>query len=713
MSLQELLDRIKSYNPGADLALVEKAYYFSQKAHTGQMRDSGEIFFEHPFEVAMILAGLEMDTVTICAGLLHDVVEDTEVTSEDITREFGSEIALLVDGVTKLTNMPFQSREEHQAQNLRKMFLAMAEDLRVVLIKLADRLHNMRTLRHLPPDRQRRMAQETLEIYTPLAHRLGMYRLKWEMEDLCLRYLDPEAYYELSNLVAKQRQVRESEIEQLMAELKAKLDEMNIRAQITGRPKHFYSIYQKMQKQNKRFEEIYDLLAVRVIVDSVKDCYGVLGIVHSLWKPIPGRFKDYIAMPKSNMYQSLHTTIIGPKGDPFEVQIRTWEMHRIAEDGIAAHWLYKEGYPKQSKEFESKMSWLRQVMEWLRDLKEPEEIMATLKIDLFEDEVFVFTPKGDVKSLAAGSTPVDFAFSVHSDIGLRCIGAKVNGRIVPLDYELKNGDIVEILTAKNASPSRDWLGFVKTSKARSKIRAYLKEKEQEESVEKGRTLLEREARKAGLEVAEILKEEVLDAAAGKYGLAAADDLLAAIGFGRILARQALAKITGKEEIPEKKLPLVTVPTQKKPKSDQGVRVMGIENLMVRMSRCCSPVPGDEIVGYITKGRGVSVHRKDCPNVKSLPPEREIEVEWSMDDTQSYPVEIEIEAMDRVNLLANIVSTVTEAKAGIGAVNARTTSDRMAYVNLTVEISDLNRLHDLIRKIRHVNGVLSVQRARPT
>lgn len=713
MSLQELLDRIKSYNPEAELALVEKAYYFAKQAHNGQMRDSGEIFFEHPYEVAMILAELELDVDSICAGLLHDVVEDTDVTSEDIAREFGPEIARLVDGVTKLTNMPFQSREEHQAHNLRKMFLAMAEDLRVVLIKLADRLHNMRTLRHLPPDRQKRMAQETLEIYTPLTHRLGMYRLKWEMEDLCLRYLDPEAYYELSNLVAKQRQVRESEIEQLMTELQDKLDEMNIRAQITGRAKHFYSIYQKMQKQNKRFEEIYDLLAVRVIVDSVKDCYGVLGIVHSLWKPIPGRFKDYIAMPKSNMYQSLHTTIIGPKGDPFEIQIRTWEMHRVAEYGIAAHWLYKEGYRKNAQEFESKMSWLRQVIEWLRDLKEPEEIMAMLKIDLFEDEVFVFTPKGDVKSLAAGSTPVDFAFSVHTDIGMTCAGAKVNGRIVPLDYELKNGDIVEILTSKNASPSRDWLGFVKTSKARSKIRAYLKEREQEENVEKGRSLLEREARKAGLDVSEILKDEVLDATASKYGLADRGDLLAAIGFGRILPRQALAKITGKEELAEKKQSPVTPTPQKRRRSTQGVRVTGMENLAVRMSRCCSPVPGDEIVGYITKGRGVSVHRKDCPNLQTLPAERAIDVEWCMDETQSYPVEIEIEAIDRVNLLANIVNTVAEAKAGIGAVNARTTSDRMAYVNLTVEISDLNRLHDLIRKIRHVKGVLSVQRARPT
>lgn len=713
MGVQELIDKVKSYNPSADEQLICRAYEFAQKAHAGQMRESGEPFFEHPREVAMILAELEMDTVTVCAGLLHDVVEDTEVTAGQVAREFGDEIALLVEGVTKLTNMPFQTRQEHQVQNLRKMFLAMAEDLRVVLIKLADRLHNMRTLRHLSPERQKRLAEETLEIYTPLAHRLGIWSLKWEMEDLALRYLDPEAYYQLRHLVAKQRQVRETEIAQVIAQLQEKLAEVNIKAHITGRPKHFYSIYQKMHNQGKKFEEIYDLLAVRVIVDTVKDCYGVLGIVHTLWKPVPGRFKDYIAMPKSNMYQSLHTTVIGPKGDPFEVQIRTWEMHRIAEKGIAAHWLYKEGYPKRSQEFEEKVAWLRQVMEWLREMKEPEEFMATLKIDLFEDEVFVFTPKGDVKNLAAGSTPVDFAFSVHSDIGLRCVGAKVNGRIVPLDYELKNGDIVEILTAKNASPSQDWLGFVKTSKARSKIRAFLREQHQEESVAKGRAMLEREARKAGVELSEVLQPEALVTAAHRYGYAESDDLLAAIGFGKILPRQVLHKIIGEEEPTDRKGGLqVTQPAQKR-RGDRGVSVKGVDNLLVRMSKCCSPVPGDEIVGYITRGRGVSIHRKDCPNLQSLPPERAIEVEWSVDDSQDYPVDIEIEAIDRTNLLANIVSTVNDAKAGIGAVNARTTKDRLANISLTVNISDLNKLHDLIRKLRHVDGVLSVQRARPT
>ena len=464
-----------------------------------------------------------------------------------------------------------------------------------------------------------------------------------------------------------------------------------------------------MQSQGKQFEEIYDLLAVRVIVDSIKDCYGVLGIVHTMWKPVPGRFKDYIAMPKSNMYQSLHTTVIGPKGDPFEVQIRTWEMHRTAEMGIAAHWLYKEGYPKRTQEFEEKVAWLRQVMEWLREMKEPEEFMAALKIDLFEDEVFVFTPKGDVKNLAAGSTPVDFAFSVHTDIGLRCTGAKVNGRIVPLDYELKNGDIVEILTAKTPSVSPDWLKFVQTSKARSKLRSYFRGQQQEENVAKGRTMLEREVRKAGVEMAAVFKEQVLQDVAHRYGYAEADDLLAAVGFGKILPRQVLHKIIGVDDPRDRKEVAPAPP--KRTRYGPGVRVRGMDNLLVRMSKCCRPVPGDQIIGYITRGRGVSVHRIDCPNVKSLPAERAIEFEWNADETQNYPVGIEIEAIDRRNILANIVNTVNENKASVGAVNARTSRDRLANISLTVNISDLDRLHDLIRKLRQVDGVLGVQRAR--
>ena len=463
MGVSELIERVRSYSPNADVDCIERAYRFAENAHRGQYRDSGEAFFQHPLGVAKILAELELDPVTIAAGLLHDVLEDTQVTREELEREFGSEIVLLVDGVTKLSKIHFRSKEEQQAQSLRKMFLAMAEDVRVVLIKLADRLHNMRTLRHLPVDRQKKIARETLEIYTPLAHRLGMWSIKWEMEDIALRHLEPEAYYALVNRIAKKRKEREGELEQVMATLRERLAAVDLVAEVQGRPKHLYSIYQKMKNQGKDLEEIYDLMAVRIIVETVKDCYAALGLVHTLWKPVPGRFKDYIAMPKSNMYQSLHTTVIGPTGEPFEIQIRTREMHYVAERGIAAHWLYKEGNRGQA-EFEQKVAWLRQVMEWLREMRDPQEFMETLKIDLFEDEVFVFTPKGDVKSLPAGSTPVDFAFAVHTDIGLRCVGAKVNGRIVPLDYQLNNGEFVQILTAKTPSPSRDWLKFVKTSK---------------------------------------------------------------------------------------------------------------------------------------------------------------------------------------------------------------------------------------------------------
>jgi guanosine-3',5'-bis(diphosphate) 3'-pyrophosphohydrolase len=593
MHIEELKNRIIEYNPRADLELVERAYALAEEAHQGQYRDSGDVFFRHPFEVAMILAEFEYDVVTIAAGLLHDVLEDTVVTREQMEEEFGEEIVLLVDGVTKLSRIPFQTREEHQAQSLRKMFLAMAEDLRVVVIKLADRLHNMRTLRHLPQDRQVRMARETLEIYAPLAHRLGMWGIKWEMEDLAFRCLDPQSYYDLVNKMAKQRQEREGELQLVMQTLQEKMAEVDITAEVFGRSKHFYSIYQKMKRQEKSFDEIYDLLAVRVIVETVKDCYGVLGIVHTLWKPVPGRFKDYIAMPKSNMYQSLHTTVIGPKGDPFEIQIRTWEMHRIAEKGIAAHWLYKEGQRRSTIEFDERIAWLRQVMDWLKEMKDPEEFMATLKIDLFEDEVFVFTPKGDVKNLPAGSTPVDFAFSVHTDVGLHCSGAKVNGHIVPLDYQLNNGEFVQILTSKTLSPSQDWLGFVKTSKARSKLRAWIKEQQREESVERGHDLLVKECRKLGFDTGEILKTEELTGLAKRYGLASREDLLAAIGYGKILARQVLNKLTDQEDV-TRPSQQVKPPTSAQPRSrvPLGISVKGLDNLLVRISKCCNPVPGD-------------------------------------------------------------------------------------------------------------------------
>lgn len=718
MSLGEILDKITRYNPRADVGLIRRAYEFAEGAHKGQYRDSGDSYIFHPLEVATILCELELDVVTVAAGILHDVIEDTNVTHEEVRSKFGEEIALLVEGVTKLAKLPFMTKEQQHAENLRKMFLAMARDIRVVLIRLADRLHNMRTLTHLPVDRQEKVARETLEIYAPLAHRLGVWRIKWELEDLALRYLDPQEYYNLVEKVAKRRQEREGQIEEASSTLRQHLSEVGINVEVQGRPKHFYSIYEKMKDKGKTFDEIYDLMGLRIVVDTVKECYGALGIVHSLWKPIPGRFKDYIAVPKSNMYQSLHTTVIGPKGEPLEVQIRTLEMHRTAEYGIAAHWRYKEG-SRSSEEFEAKVSWLRQLLEWQKDMKDVEEFMETLRIDLFEDEVFVFTPKGDVKSLPSGSTPVDFAYDVHTDVGSRCVGAKVNGKIVPLDYKLKNGDIVEILTSKTVSgPSQDWLGFVKTSKARNKIRQWVKEERREESIIRGRELLEKELRKHGLEVHENLKEDRLADVAKRFGFGSPEDILESVGYGKFSAQQVTAKLLPEPE-PEAQLgveaPVPALSTRRFRKASQGIRVKGIDNVMVRLSRCCNPVPGDEITGYVTRGRGVSVHRADCPNILGIPDasERNIGVEWDSARDSSYQVEIEVEAMDRVSLLNNVMDAVTETKTNISAVNARTTRNRMAVINLVVDITNVRHMEDVMGRIKRVSGVLSVHRAAPT
>ncbi|MCR4402216.1 MAG: bifunctional (p)ppGpp synthetase/guanosine-3',5'-bis(diphosphate) 3'-pyrophosphohydrolase [Firmicutes bacterium] len=712
----DIIERIRRYAPEGDLDGVRKAYEFAAHAHAGQRRDSGDSFIFHPLGVAAILAELEMDVTTISAGLLHDVIEDTPVTLDQIKAEFGREVSVLVDGVTKLGRLPFMSREEQQAENLRKMFLAMAQDIRVVLIKLADRLHNMRTLGHLPWERQARIARETLEIYAPLAHRLGMWRVKWELEDLALRYLEPGEYYKLVEKVARKRKEREGLIEQASAVLRRALDEAHVPCELQGRAKHFYSIYEKMKLKGKAFEEIYDLIAIRVIVNSVRDCYAVLGIVHSLWKPMPGRFKDYIAMPKSNMYQSLHTTVIGPAGEPLEIQIRTWEMHRTAEYGIAAHWRYKEG-TRTVSEFEEKLSWLRQLLEWQRDMKDVHDFMETLKIDLFKDEVFVFTPKGDVKNLPAGSTPVDFAYTVHTDIGHRCTGARVNGRMVPLDHQLCNGDIVEIITSKGpGAPSRDWLAFVKTSKARNKIRQWVREVHREEAVPRGRELIERELRRQGLEVRDNLKVDRLSLAARRLGFADPEDLLASIGDGKMSPAMVVTRLVPERlaRDKEEKEPTQLV-SRRKRRSGQGVKVKGVDNVLVRMAKCCSPVPGDEIIGYITRGKGISVHRSDCPNISWLlgSPERTIEVEWEFAEDNSYPVELEIEAHDRVALLSNIMSAITELRANISAVNARTTKDQMAVVNMVVEITDTDHLNSIVNRVRRVHGVTDVHRAHHT
>ncbi|HWR61824.1 MAG TPA: bifunctional (p)ppGpp synthetase/guanosine-3',5'-bis(diphosphate) 3'-pyrophosphohydrolase [Clostridia bacterium] len=720
--LQDLMNIIKRYNPNNDAEIVERAYNYAVKAHDGQKRVSGEDYIIHPLEVAKILAELNMDNVTIAASILHDVIEDTKCTYEDCKSIFGEEIAMLVDGVTKLGKLEYKTKEEQQAESLRKMFIAMAKDIRVVLIKLADRLHNMRTLKYMPPEKQIEKARETMEIYAPIAHRLGISKIKWEMEDLALRYLEPKEYYELVDKVAKKRKEREDEINHVIQILKEKFKEVGIEAHIEGRPKSFYSIYRKMYYQNKTFEQIFDLTAVRIIVDTVKDCYGVLGIVHTLWKPIPGRFKDYIAMPKPNMYQSLHTTLLGSDGQPFEVQIRTWEMHKTSEIGIAAHWKYKEGKTSQS-EFDEKLKWLRQMLEWQNEIKDTKEFMETLKVDLFTDEVYVFTPKGDVVDLPVDSTPIDFAYKIHSQIGNRCIGAKINGRIIPLDYKLQNGDIVEVITSAAANgPSRDWLKIVKSSQAKNKIRQWFKKEKREENIQKGKELLEKEIRRHGYTPAQLLRQEWIEIISKKFSLHSVDDVYSSLGYGGLTSNQVITKL--KEEYrktqksDEREEDMIERQVEKAQEragrhNSTGVRVKGVENILIRFSKCCNPVPGDEIVGYITKGRGVSVHQKDCPNVADLMNEAErfIEVEWNSQTKVSYNADVEVRATDRKGLLAEITTIIDESKINISAFHSRTTKDKMAIINFILEINDIEQLNKLIRKFRKIEGVIDVFRAK--
>ena len=718
MTLEDLIKQVTSYHPNADVDLLKRAYAFASRAHEGQKRKSGEDYIIHPLSVAYILAQLQLDVPTIAAGLLHDVVEDTSATLEDLEANFGEEIAKLVDGVTKISRIEYKSQEEQQVENLRKMLLAMAKDIRVILIKLADRLHNMRTLKHQAEDKQKEIAKETLEIFAPLAHRLGIFRLKWELEDLAFRFLAPDKYYELVQNISMKRQEREEYINHVIEILRQKLEELGIRVNIEGRPKHFYSIYNKMTKQGKELNEIYDLIAVRVIVDNVKDCYGTLGVIHTLWKPIPGRFKDYIAMPKPNMYQSLHTTVVGPNGEPLEVQIRTWEMHRIAEYGIAAHWKYKEG-KAGDKEFDKKLSWMRQLLEWQREFGDAKEFVNTLKTDIFSDRVYVFTPKGDVVELPAGSVPIDFAYKVHTDVGHKCVGAKVNGKIVPLDYNLNTGDIVEILTSKTSGPSRDWLKIVTTSQAKNRIRQWFKKEHREENIQKGKELLEKEAKKQNLDL-EYLKNQYVSEVAKKYNLTSADDLYALLGEGGFFTPlQVIAKLKESAIQKENKNPN-SVAMSVKPwagfgKPSQGVRVRGLDNVMIRLSRCCNPLPGDEIIGYITRGRGVSVHRKDCPNIihhLNDEYERIIEVAWDTQEQADYQVQIEVIAMDRPHLAMDIIRTLTEAKTIINAVNARATKNSQAIVDLKIEIRSITHLNHITEKIKKVKDVLDVKRVTP-
>ena len=721
---KEHLLRAVAAIPGGDAVEVERAFEFSQKAHAGQRRVSGEEYIVHPVAVAGILAELAMDTPTIVAGLLHDVVEDTSVTLEDLRRAFGDEVADLVDGATKLDRLTARTLAEQQAENFRKMFLAMARDVRVVLIKLSDRLHNMRTLGHLEPARQRRMAQETLEIFAPLAHRLGIFRFKWELEDLALRYLDPEVYYDLARRIPQRRTERERYAEVLMRDLRARLEEAGIQADISGRAKHFYSIYQKMYKQGKDISDIYDLVAIRVIVDTSKDCYVVLGIVHTMWKPLPGRFKDFIAMPKSNMYQSLHTTVLGPEGEPFEIQIRDHEMHRTAEYGIAAHWIYKEG-GRGDRHFNRKLGWLREILDWQRELRDPREFMESLKIDWFADEVFAFTPAGDVFDLPAGSTPLDFAYRVHTEVGHHCVGAKINGRIAPLDTRLQNGDIVEILTNKNTGPSPDWLSIVRTGAAKNRIRQWLKKERWDEALQLGRDHLEAECRRQGLSPEATLRQESLGEVAERFSFRDVDDMLAAIGFGGGSAARVIGRLREMEQKPPTRHPAPAAPVAPAPqpptrrrksagKQDaaEAVRVRGEGNVLVRFSRCCHPVPGDPIIGYVTRGRGVTIHHPDCPNVQGHrdEPGRLIEVSWDDVHAATYPVEIEITGYDRPGLLSEVTQIVAEGQHNILFASARGgTKAGQALIDVVMEVRDLDEFLDVRRRILRVRDVLAAER----
>jgi len=708
--LETLIEEIPKYQPGADLDVLARAYQFSAASHQGQQRASGEPYLSHPLEVANLLVDFKMDVTTVTAGLLHDVLEDTAATKADLEREFGREIAELVDGVTKIGKLAFSSREERQAENFRKMLVAMARDLRVLMIKLADRLHNMRTLDYLPSDKAKKIAQETLDIYAPLAHRLGMAKVKAELEDLGLRTLNPADYVDLQKRVAKRRLEREADINQVIAILQRKLAEVGIDSQIRGRPKHFYSIWKKMHDQGREFDEIYDLTAVRVITASVRDCYGALGVIHSLWKPVPGRFKDFIAMPKVNMYQSLHTTVIGPKGDPVEIQIRTREMHRIAEEGIAAHWLYKERKTGKDKLDES-LVWLRQLIETQQDTKDPREFMDTVRVDLFPDEVYVFTPKGDVKALPEGATPLDFAYAVHTKVGEHCVGAKVNAKLVPLRYTLRQGDIVEIVTSPNQHPSRDWLKIVKSTRARAKINQWLKVEERARSIELGRELFEREARKYRLNAAALLGGDEIKRAAADFGFAGPDDLMAALGYGKSSVHQVLNRLAPNALLESPDKPKLA---QTRPAPVDGVRIRGVDDLLVRFARCCNPLPGDPIVGFITRGRGLTVHARDCLTVAKsvLDRERLIDVEWDVEEPGKRPVRIAVYiGKDRPGLLSEITGAISARNGNITKAEVTVTDDRRGINNFVVEVADLRQLQDIIAAIRDVRDVINVERVR--
>ena len=728
---KELINSVLKYHPSTDISMIEKAYKVASEAHEGQKRKSGEPYIIHPLCVAIILADLELDKETIVAGLLHDAVEDTWMTYEEVEKEFGSEVALLVDGVTKLGQLSYSAdKVEVQAENLRKMFLAMAKDIRVILIKLADRLHNMRTLQYMRPEKQQEKARETMDIYAPIAMRLGISKIKVELDDLSLKYLKPDVYYDLVHKVALRKSEREQFVGAIVKEVKKHMDDANIKAQVDGRVKHFFSIYKKMVNQDKTIDQIYDLFAVRILVDTVKDCYAALGVIHEMYKPIPGRFKDYIAMPKPNMYQSLHTTLIGPNGQPFEIQIRTYEMHRTAEYGIAAHWKYKEssdGKAPVGKSEEEKLNWLRQILEWQRDMSDNKEFMSLLKndLDLFADSVYCFTPQGDVKTLPSGSTPVDFAYSVHSAVGNKMVGARVNGKLVPIEYEIKNGDRIEIITSQNSQgPSRDWLKLVKSTQAKNKINQWFKKELKEDNILKGKEMLAQYARAKGFKIANYTKNQYLEAVLRKYGFRDWDSVLAAIGLGGLKEGQVFNKLVeaydkeNKKNLTDEQVLEAASETQEKlhiAKSKSGIVVKGIHDVAVRFSKCCNPIPGDEIVGFVTRGRGITIHRTDCVNVLNMSETdrtRLIEAEWQQPDTkekEKYMAEIQVYANNRTGLLVDLSKIFTERKIDLRSINSRTSKQEKATISMSFEIGSKEELRSLIEKIRQVESVIDVER----
>ncbi|WP_061321075.1 RelA/SpoT family protein [Clostridium botulinum] len=721
--LEDLMIKIKYSFTEKEIEFIKKAYNFACNAHKEQKRISGEPYITHPEEVAIILFEMGMDVNTMIAGLMHDVVEDTQYTYEDVAKEFGNEVADLVNGVTKLGKIEYKTKEEQQADNVRKMLLAMTKDIRVILIKLADRLHNMRTLRFMPVEKQKEKAQETLDIYAPLAHRLGISKIKWELEDLSFRYINPNEYYFLVRKIAEKRAEREEHIKEIISNLQQNLKRSGIESEIDGRPKHFYSIYKKMHNKNKNLDQIFDLTAVRILVDTVKDCYAALGIAHTVYKPIPGRFKDYIAMPKPNMYQSLHSTVMGVGGRPFEIQIRTYEMHKTAEYGIAAHWKYKEGV-ENSNNIDLKLTWLREMLDWQKETTDPEEFMQGFKIDLFSDEVFVFTPKGKVISLPNKATPVDFAYKIHTDIGHRCIGAKVNGKMVPLDYELKTGEIIEVLTSTTPKgPNLDWLSMVKSNQAKSKIRAWFKKEDKEENITKGKDILEKETKKQGYNFGELAKGEVLETVLKRYNMSSIEDMFAAVGIGALAASAVVLRF--REQYLKKNKPELnwnevrdqinkSNKQKKKKSSSPGIIVKGEENLLVRFAKCCNPVPGDNIIGYITKGRGISIHRTDCENMEQLveeDPTKIVEVSWGKPKGGEYISELEVIAENTDGLLADIMLTINGSKTNLYAVNAKPIRNDSVVVNIKLKISNIEDLKSVMKDIRKLKGVLEVYRTK--